>query len=61
MVMGDKTQHAAEGAAGTVKETAGKVTGDEDLEAEGRREQAKAELKKAGDKLGDAAKRVADR
>lgn len=59
MMMGDKVKHSAEGAAGKVKEAAGKLTGNEHLEAKGRREQAAAEVKKAGDKLGDAAKRAA--
>jgi len=54
MGIGDKAKHAAEDAVGHIKEGAGKVTGDEKLEAEGRAEQAKADLKKAGDKVKDA-------
>jgi uncharacterized protein YjbJ (UPF0337 family) len=59
MTMGDKIKHTTEGMAGKAKEAAGKMTGNEDLEAKGRREQTAAEVKKAGDKLGDAAKRAA--
>lgn len=43
-------------AAGTVKETAGKVTGDKDLEAEGKTEKAGGELKKGAEKIADTAK-----
>ena len=35
MSMGDKIKHAAEEAVGKVKETAGKVTGDENLRGQG--------------------------
>lgn len=54
MGIGDKAKHAAEDAAGHVKEGAGKATDDESLEQEGRTDQAKADLKKAGDKVKDA-------
>lgn len=55
----DKARHTGQDAGGKVKEGAGKLTGNEDLEAEGRRDQAAAEVKKAGDKVGDAAKDAA--
>lgn len=58
MAMGDKIQHATEEALGKVKETAGHATGNEDLEAGGQNDQAKANVKQAGDKVGDAAKDV---
>jgi len=58
MSMGDKTKHAADEAAGKVKEAAGKVTGNEDLEAKGHAQQAEADVKQAGDKAKDAAKDV---
>ena len=58
MTMGDKIKHAAEEAVGKVKETTGKVTDNEDLEARGRAEQAEADVKQAGDKTKDAARDV---
>jgi uncharacterized protein YjbJ (UPF0337 family) len=58
MSMGDKIKHAGEEAVGKVKETTGRVTGNEDLEARGQAEQAKADVKQAGDKAADAAKDV---
>lgn len=54
MGMGDKAKHAAEEAMGNIKEGAGKATDNEDLEREGRMDQAKADLKQAGDKVKDA-------
>ncbi|MGI8591878.1 MAG: CsbD family protein [Nakamurella sp.] len=56
MTMGDKIKHAGEEAAGKVKETAGQASGNEDLEAQGQGDQAKANVKQAGDKVADAAK-----
>lgn len=56
MTMGDKIKHAGEEAAGKVKETAGAATGNRDLEADGQGDQAKADVKQAGDKVADAAK-----
>jgi len=58
MSMGDKTEHAADEAVGKVKETTGKITGNEDLEAKGHAQQAEADVKQAGDKAKDAAKDV---
>ena len=58
MNMGDKIKHAAEEAFGKVKETTGKVTGNENLEAKGQAEQAQADVKQTGDKAKDAAKDV---
>lgn len=55
MAIGDKIKHAAEDAAGHAKEAVGKATGNEKLEAEGRLDQAKADLKKAADNVKDAA------
>jgi uncharacterized protein YjbJ (UPF0337 family) len=51
--MGDKTDRAK----GTLKEKAGVVTDDEKLVREGRREQAKGDVKQAGEKVKDAAKK----
>ena len=58
MSLGDKIKHAADEAVGKVKETTGKVTGNEDLEARGQAEQAAASVKQTGDKAVDAAKDV---
>jgi len=54
MGLGDKIEHAAEEAKGKVKESAGKAKGDERLETEGKGEQAKANVKQAGDDVKDA-------
>jgi uncharacterized protein YjbJ (UPF0337 family) len=61
MAMGDKVKHAAEEASGKVKETVGKATGNEDLEARGQGQQAAADVKQAADKVGDAVKDGLDR
>lgn len=58
MSIGDKIKHAGEEAVGKVKEAAGKATGNEDLEARGKGDQAGANIKQAGDQVGDAAKDV---
>lgn len=57
----DKTKHAGEGVIGKAKEGLGKLTGDDDMQAEGQGDQAKADAKKAGDKVADAAKDVTGR
>jgi len=41
---------------GKAKEAAGKATGDEDLENQGKTDQAKSDLKEAGQKVKDAFK-----
>ncbi|MTD14655.1 CsbD family protein [Nakamurella sp. YIM 132087] len=56
MSMGDKVKHAAEEAGGKVKEAAGRATNNDDLRAEGQADQASANVKRAGDKVEDAAK-----
>ena len=50
----NKTRNAAEKVKGQAKEAAGRVTGDRQLEAEGRADKTKANLKQAGEKLKDA-------
>ena len=55
MTMGDKIKHAGEEAVGKVKEATGKATNDQDLEARGQGDQAKANVKQAGDSVADAA------
>ncbi len=52
----DKLRNTAEGALGDAKEKVGQATGDKDLEAEGRGESTKADLKQAGEKIKDAFK-----
>jgi uncharacterized protein YjbJ (UPF0337 family) len=53
----DKARNTAETAKGKVKEGAGKATGNESLEAEGRADQAKGDLKQAGEKIKDVFKK----
>ena len=50
----NKARNAAQKVKGQVKEAAGRVTGDERLEAEGRSDKTKANLKQAGEKVKDA-------
>ncbi|MEV4262669.1 CsbD family protein [Kribbella sp. NPDC049584] len=54
MSAGDKVKNAAEAAKGKVKETTGDATDNRDLQAEGRAEKTKADLKQAGEKAKDA-------
>ena len=49
-------QNKTEELTGKAKEAAGKATDDESLEAEGKGDQAKANLKQAGEKVKDAFK-----
>jgi uncharacterized protein YjbJ (UPF0337 family) len=55
----DKLKNAAKDAAGQAKESVGKTTGDRSLEDSGRKDQKKAKLAKAGDKVSDAARDAA--
>lgn len=50
----DKMKHQGEELGGKAKEAAGKLTDNEELEEEGRADQAKANLKQAGDNVKDA-------
>ncbi|HWD45457.1 MAG TPA: CsbD family protein [Actinomycetota bacterium] len=50
----NKTRNAAQKAKGQVKEAAGRATGDRRLEAEGRSDKTRANLKQAGEKVKDA-------
>jgi uncharacterized protein YjbJ (UPF0337 family) len=52
--MGDKASHKSEEFGGKMKEGAGKLTDNERLEAEGKADQSKANLKQAGDNVKDA-------
>jgi uncharacterized protein YjbJ (UPF0337 family) len=52
----DKVKNAAQDAAGKAKEQPGKVTGDKDTEGEGKKDQTKSSVKKAGENVKDAFK-----
>ena len=56
----DKAENKVEDLKGQGKEGAGKATGNEQLEAEGKADQASAKVKDAGEKVKDAAKDVKD-
>lgn len=53
----DKAKNKLEELAGMVKEAVGKVIGDTRTENEGKRDQAKSNLKDAGEKVKDAFKK----
>ena len=53
----DKMENAGEKLGGKAKEAAGKLTDDKGLEAEGKGDQVKADLKGAGEKVKDAYKK----
>lgn len=53
----DKLSNKGEDLAGKTREAAGRATGDEEMENEGRADQAKADLKQAGEKVKDAFKK----
>lgn len=52
----DKIKNAADKAKGTIKEGAGKVTGNERLQAEGKADKAKGDVKQAAEHVKDAFK-----
>jgi uncharacterized protein YjbJ (UPF0337 family) len=52
----DKAKNAMQDAEGKAKEALGRVTGDRDTETEGKGDQAKADLKNAGENVKDAFK-----
>ena len=53
MGIGDKIENAKDELVGKGKEASGKVTDNERLEAEGRAQQAEADVKQAGEKVKD--------
>jgi uncharacterized protein YjbJ (UPF0337 family) len=57
MGLDDKIENAAEKLGGKGKEAAGEATGDENLKAVGQTDQAKGDLKQAGEKVKDAFKK----
>ena len=52
----DKIENAAQDLAGKAKEAAGGAKGDEELRAEGQKDQAAADLKQRGEHVKDAFK-----
>ncbi len=56
MGLTDKAKNAKEDIAGKGKEAAGKATDDKDLKDEGKADQGKSSLKKAGENVKDAFK-----
>jgi uncharacterized protein YjbJ (UPF0337 family) len=52
----DKTDNKLEDLKGKAKEVVGKGTGDEELEKQGKHDQAKSDIKQAGEKVKDAFK-----
>jgi uncharacterized protein YjbJ (UPF0337 family) len=56
----DKAKNKVEDLGGHAKEAAGKATGDQSTENEGKADQAKAGLKDAGEKVKDAGHKVKD-
>jgi uncharacterized protein YjbJ (UPF0337 family) len=50
----DKAKNAIEDVEGKAKEALGRVTGDHSTEREGKTDQAKSDLKDAGEKVKDA-------
>lgn len=58
MSLGDKIGNKAEDLGGKAKETAGEVTGNDDLRAEGRADQVKAGVKDAVENIKDAVDKV---
>jgi uncharacterized protein YjbJ (UPF0337 family) len=50
----DKADNRMEDVKGKIKESVGKVIDDEELESQGKRDQAKSDIKQAGEKIKDA-------
>ena len=56
MSTGDKAKNTGDKLKGTAKEAAGKAVGNERLQAEGKADQAKADLKQTGEHAKDVLK-----
>ena len=56
MGIDDKIDNKMEDLGGKAKEGVGRATGDEELQAQGEGDQAKSDLKQAGEKVKDAFK-----
>ena len=57
MTTTDKVKNSAQQAKGRVKEATGKVTGNDSLEAKGKADRVKGDLKQAGEKVKEAFKK----
>jgi uncharacterized protein YjbJ (UPF0337 family) len=57
MTTTDKAKNTGQQAKGKLKETVGKVSGNNKLRAEGKADQVKGNVKQAGEKLKDAFKK----
>jgi uncharacterized protein YjbJ (UPF0337 family) len=57
MTTTDKAKNTTQGAKGRLKEVAGKVSGNDELEDKGKADQTNANLKQAGEKVKDAFKK----
>lgn len=57
MGIADKAKNAAEDLAGKAKEVVGDVTNNDELKAEGKKDQAKSSIKDAGENVKDAFKK----
>jgi uncharacterized protein YjbJ (UPF0337 family) len=57
----DKVSNKAQDLKGKVKETVGRVTDNDDLEAKGKTDQAKAAVKDVGEKAKDAVGTIKDK
>jgi len=57
MATEDKAAHKATEVKGKIKEGVGDATDDQELQAEGQADQAKGNIKQAGDKIKDAFKK----
>lgn len=60
MGLDDKISNKAEDLKGQAKEGYGDATGDDELKAEGKGDQASSAVKDAGEKIKDAGKRLKD-
>ncbi|MEV5412310.1 CsbD family protein [Thermopolyspora sp. NPDC052614] len=56
----DKMRNKAEEIGGKAKEGLGQVTGDEEMQAEGKTDQTEGKVKQSGEKIKDAAKKAKD-
>jgi uncharacterized protein YjbJ (UPF0337 family) len=54
----DKISNAIEDVSGKAKEAVGRMAGDRDLQNEGQGDQARGQVKKAGENIKDAAKNI---
>jgi uncharacterized protein YjbJ (UPF0337 family) len=54
MGFADRFSHKAQEMRGRIKRNAGEVTGDRELEAEGRSDEVRGQLKQTGDRIKDA-------